>query len=139
MILTKLYLLDLSLIWFVTAPCLLYLLQLLYSIMILHRSNSILFYFPSYAQHYNYLASLIPFILCVSSAYSILPHKSPLQIMHCVSSRPHASHSKNNVVFYVLHVFLTSSPLPDHHANSSSSLVIILNLFIIRGRYPKIL
>jgi hypothetical protein len=28
--------------------------------------------------------------------------------------------------------------LPDHHDSSSSSLVVILNLFIISGCYPKI-
>jgi hypothetical protein len=46
---------------------------------------------------------------------------------------------KKLTIFYVLHVFLTQIHLPDHHSNSSSSLAVILNLFIISGRYPNIL
>jgi hypothetical protein len=82
--------------------------------------------------------SLLPFMLCVASACSSLRHRSPLQIIHCVSPYPHASPSKKHTLLSVMHVFLSPSSLPYHHYNSSSSLVVIMNLFIINGHYPKI-
>jgi hypothetical protein len=84
-------------------------------------------------------ASLFPFMLCVASACSSPHHGSPLLVMHSISSYPHASLLEKLTIFFVLHDFLTPSPLPNHHSNSSSSLAVILNLFIISGRYPKIL
>jgi hypothetical protein len=82
---------------------------------------------------------LLPFMLYVASACSSPHHGSPLLVMHSISSYPHASLLEKLTIFSVLHVFLTPSPLPDHHSNSSSSLVVILNLFIINGHYPNII
>jgi hypothetical protein len=95
--------------------------------------------FSSCTQHHRFSASLLRFILCATSTYYLLCHISLLQIMHCISSCPHASPSKKHSLFFVLHVFLTSIPLPDHHPNSSYSLAVILNLFIISGCYLEIL
>jgi hypothetical protein len=66
-------------------------------------------------------------------------HGSPLQIMHYVSSFPHASPLKRDLGSSILHVFLMPSSLCDHHCNSSYSLAVIMSLFIISGCYAKIL
>jgi hypothetical protein len=46
---------------------------------------------------------------------------------------------KKHPLFSVLHIFITPSPLLDNTHNSSSSLVVILSLFVISGHYPEIL
>jgi hypothetical protein len=55
----------------------------------------------------------------------------------------HSTHMHNYRKITLSSLFCMSfSPrvlLPDHHSNSSSSLVVILNLFIISGRYLEIL
>jgi hypothetical protein len=94
--------------------------------------------FPSVLNTTSCSTSLLPFMLCVASAFSSLCHGSPLQVMHYVSSYPHASLSKKTHSLLCSACLSHPSSLPDHHHNSSSSLVVILNLFIISGRYPKI-
>jgi hypothetical protein len=74
-----------------------------------------------------------------ASACSSLRHCSTLQVVHCVSSVRGLTDQRINFLFSVLHLFHTPSPLHDHHGNSSSSLVVILNAFIISGRFPEIL
>jgi hypothetical protein len=70
-------------------------------------------------------------------------YTAPLISIFRSCTQSHSTHMhnyrKSTPIFFVLHVFLTSSPLPDHHSNSSSSLVVMLYLFIISGHYPKIL
>jgi hypothetical protein len=36
-----------------------------------------------------------------------------------------------------MHVFDMLSPLHDHHGNSSSSLAVMPNVFIISGHFPE--
>jgi hypothetical protein len=73
----------------------------------------------------------------------------PLHVLHCATLLPFrlfiASHSPLNVasnqintLFYVLHIFYTSSPLHDHHGNSLYSMAVMLNVFIIRGHLLEI-
>jgi hypothetical protein len=76
-------------------------------------------------------ASLQHFMLCVLHLYILIPY---LFLQTCITLK-----KKKLCILFVLHIFLTSSPLPDHHLNSSSSLVVMLSLFIISGRYPNIL
>jgi hypothetical protein len=70
--------------------------------------------------------SLLPFMLCVSSSSSSLRHDiSPsdyalrLVLPTCIILR------ETLCLFSILHVFHTSSHLPDHHVNSSSSMDVI--------------
>jgi hypothetical protein len=63
----------------------------------------------------------------------------PLWLCTTSHSTPHAAISEKLTIFSVLCVFLTPIPLLDHHSNSSFSMVVILNLFIISGHYPNIL
>jgi hypothetical protein len=83
--------------------------------------------------------SLHPFILYATSSYFSLHLWSPLQVLHHFTCYSHSWLSKNHTILFVMHVFLMSSPLLDHYSNSSSSLAVILYLFIISGSYPKIL
>jgi len=100
--------------------------------------NALLFSFSSQQLSCSY--SLLPFMICAASACSLLHHRSPLPVMHCISSYSHESLlEKKHSLFSVLHHFHTPNPLPNHHSNSSSSLVVMQNRFIINGCYPDIL
>jgi hypothetical protein len=79
----------------------------------LPSSASMLCSFSSCAPHPLCSTFLLHFMLCVASAF-------------CMHS-----------LFCVLHVFIMPSPVPDNTLNSSSSLAVILSLFIISGRYPR--
>jgi hypothetical protein len=72
----------------------------------------------------------------VQLLFCLLCYVLPLHPLHCATDLPfrlctvshptHMHHSRETLcLFSILHVFHTSSHLPDHHANSSSSLAII--------------
>jgi hypothetical protein len=54
-----------------------------------------------------------------------LCHCSPHRDIHCHSTLPPLHSLEHQHTLFVLHVLLMSSPLPDHHGNSSASLVVI--------------
>jgi hypothetical protein len=95
--------------------------------------------FFSYTLHvlvqllFTLLCSVLPLhtICCASDLHYRSYTPSPSTHMHC--------YREKHCLFSILHVFLTPSPLSDHHQNSSYSLEVILNSFIINSHYPKIL
>jgi hypothetical protein len=59
--------------------------------------------------------------------------------MHSISSYPHALLSKKHTLSSMFCISFSHQVLCQIiMTNSSSSLVVILNMFIISGRYPKI-
>jgi len=60
---------------------------------------------------------------------------SNLQFISCTWSHSTHMHSyqKRALLFYVMNMFITPSPLRDNPPNSSSYLAIILSLFVISG------
>jgi hypothetical protein len=87
------------------------------------------------------VVQLLFFLLCsVLPLHALhLPLISPSGYALCLILPTCITFEKNSLSSLFCMSFSHSSPLPDHHSNSSSSLVVILNLFIISGRYPKIL
>jgi hypothetical protein len=86
------------------------------------------------------------YALCTMSILCAMP----LHALHCTTVLPFrlftASHPTHNIANKKkLSSLLCSaclshaSPLHDHHRNSSSSLAVMLNVFIISGHYPEIL
>jgi hypothetical protein len=84
---------------------------------------------------------LLFIILCSVLPLHSIHWASNLHFSYSPDSPPTHIHNYREklTILSVLHDFLTSSPLPDHHSNSSSSLVVMLNLFIINERYSEIL
>jgi hypothetical protein len=73
------------LMWSVTTPCLLYLLHILYSILLLHHSSSMLCSYSSCAQHLCCSASLSSFYtLCCLCMLFTVPHISPSYYALCL-------------------------------------------------------
>jgi hypothetical protein len=157
--LTKIFLLSLSLIWFVTAPCLLCLLPLLYSILLLHRSTSILCSFSSCAQHMLFIFSSSFYTLCFLCILFTAPWISPLDYELRLILPTCITIEKNTLSYLfcmsfscqVLYLIIKQTlrlPWWLCCLYSSSvviiqrffgSLTVILNLFITNGCYPEIL
>jgi hypothetical protein len=95
----------------------------------------------------SYLAPLV--VSSVQLFFYLFCSVLHLHSMHCASSMLFRSCSlppstrmhnyEKTPLFSVLHIFIMPSPLPDNSRNSSSSLAVILSLFVISGRYPEIL
>jgi hypothetical protein len=105
----------------------------------MHRLASMLCSFLPALNTQFRLASLFPFILC--AAYACYFYTIDLPFRLCTMSHtPHMDHHRKGLlVSSILHVFIMPSSFYDHHCNSSSSLEVILILFIISGHYAKIL
>jgi hypothetical protein len=86
------------------------------------------------------------YALCTMSILCAMPPHA----LHCATvllfrlfTTYHPPHSvasnRINTLFSVLHIFSRLSPLHDHHNNSSSSLAVMLNVFIISGCFLRFL
>jgi hypothetical protein len=87
---------------------------------------------PSQQHHSYFICSTFHKSLCTlcmlyaQSFYMLSPrHCSLHQDVHCHSTLPPLHSVENQHSLSGLHVLLVSSPLPDHHGNSSSFLAVI--------------
>ena len=79
------------------------------------------------------------YALCIISILCTTPLLCVLAAAHNILQPAWLTLNRRNHLFYVLCIFIMPNPPPDHTPNSSFSLVILLNLFFISGRYPEIL
>ena len=80
-----------------------------------------------------FLSQIYIYVLCATSLLCALA------TMHIMLLPARITIKISNNIFFVLHIFIMPTPLPNHTPNSLFSLTIMLSLFFISCFYPEIL